>query len=131
MNLSSGAQSLITGALFDFIGYLTTRPKTIKAGEKEPVYDLHEALTKWAKERKLDLQKADVQGWAKVAETMDLRTLAEETKQVGPRVAGALRSFVEYAAETSDVESALLKWASKTGLEIHDPQPQWSFLGWD
>ena len=134
MNLSSGTQSLIAGALFDFVAHLTTKPKAIKAGATEEVYDIQEALLKWAQERKLDLEFADVQGWSKFAsEADDIRVLAEETKKLGPRIAGALASFAEFAtlAENPDLENVLLKWATKTGLEIHDPQARWSTLWWN
>ena len=134
MTLSSGIQSLISGALFDFVGHLTTKPKTVKAGtSEEEVYDIRDALLKWAEERKLDLEHADVRGWSKFAVEDDIRNLAEETKKVGPRIAGALTSFAEYAmlAESPDLENVLLKWATKTGLEIHDPQMRWSSIWWN
>lgn len=56
----------IAGALFDFMGYLTTRPKSIHLGSKNSVYRGMDALQTWAKERGLNLEEADVKGWNKV-----------------------------------------------------------------
>jgi len=135
MNLSSGTQSLIAGALFDFVAHLTTTAKTIQTGAAEAaeeVYDIREALLQWAHERQLDLEVADIRGWSKFAsDTDDLRILAEETKRLGSCIAGALASFAEFAtlAESPDLEKVLHKWSTKTGLEIHNPQSRWSSLG--
>lgn len=133
MNLSGETQSIIAGALFDFIEHLGSQPKTVTAGEDLPKPDLFEVLSKWAQERTFDMEVADEMGWSKFSgDADDIRVLATETKQLGPRIGGALRSFTEYAtlAESEDFESVLLKWASKTGLQIHDPQHRWSSIWW-
>jgi hypothetical protein len=129
MNLSSGTQSLIAGALFDFVAHLTTLPKTLQAAASEEVYDIDEVLGKWATERELDLERADVRGWSNfTSDADDIQVVGDEPTLLGPRIAGALRSFAEYAAlaDSPDLENVLFKWASKTGLQIHDPQRRWN-----
>jgi hypothetical protein len=134
MNLSSGTQSLIAGAIIDFVGYLTTRPKTIKAGANDLVYDIHDALVRWATERKLDLDHADPIKWnvTKTASEATLHDLFDNGQENPRRIAGAVVSFVEFVhtAGTTDYENAFVKWASKTGLEIHDPQERWAAHWW-
>lgn len=133
MDLSSGTQSLIAGALIDFVGHLTTLPKPIKTGGDEPVYDVHDELTRWAHLRGFPLADVEVKhDWDKTASVKSLGDLLGQSRDEPQRIAGALVSFAEFVrvAETSDFEKALLKWATKTGLEIHDPQPRWSALWW-
>ena len=55
----------ISGALFDFLGYLTTREETIKVGSKENVVPLIELFSEWAKLRELDTNYSDVLNWNK------------------------------------------------------------------
>ena len=63
MNLSSGTQGLIAGAIFDFMGYLTTRPKTVSAGATENPTPVLDHFTTWAAERGLSTERAMVQDW--------------------------------------------------------------------
>ncbi len=59
-------QAHLTGALFDFLGFLTTRhePLTFSAAhDAQPAVD---ALRAWAEKRGLDLDSADVKGWQDV-----------------------------------------------------------------
>jgi len=55
----------IAGALFDFVGYLTSMEKAITFGCKYNVPEALECLSKWAEERKFDLDDADVKNWNK------------------------------------------------------------------
>ena len=133
MQLSQGTQSLIAGALFDFVGFLTTNSKTIKAGASEPVYDVHDALMSWADQRRFDLEKAqpDIH-WDKKAVQLTLEDLVNEGEDAPRRIAGALISFVAFCkvAETEDYENAVLRWATKTGLDISNPQGRWHAQWW-
>lgn len=124
MTLNSGLQSLISEALFDFVGHVSTKQKDSNTEVSQKPPDIRDVLFKWADERELDLEEADVQGWAKFTPGEEgLTVLVNEPKTVEPRIAGALASFAEYAAlaQSPDLENVLLKWATKTGLEIHDP----------
>lgn len=132
MNLSTGTQSLIAGAIFDFMGYLTSRPKTVEAGDTHnptPVLDL---FTEWAAERGLSTEHAMVQDWNTLPGEVTIASLAGDRGDEPRRIAGALVSFVDYlrVAETDDYENALLRWASKTGLEISNPQERWASSWW-
>ena len=132
MNLSSGTQSIIAGAIFDFMGHLTTLPKTIKAGGSETPYDVMDAFKMWAHTRGLDIEKAMVQDWDTLAGEVTLAALASTGATEQRRIAGALLSYVEYVqvADTSRYEDAMLRWASKTGLTLANPQPKWSMTEW-
>lgn len=57
----------VAGALFDFTGYLTTRPKTMHVGSQNSVYRIMDELRAWARLRGLDIEDADVKGWNKDA----------------------------------------------------------------
>ncbi len=55
--------SQIAGAMFDFIGFLTTRSEPITLSRNHLAPPAVEALREWARERGLDLDEADVKGW--------------------------------------------------------------------
>ena len=54
---------IVAGALFDFIGFLTTRSEVIKLGASELAPPALEALEEWAKSRGLNLDPAAVVEW--------------------------------------------------------------------
>ncbi len=55
--------AVVAGALYDFMGHLTSgEPMTL--GRSYTVLSLMGAFEEWAKERGLDVNNADVQGWA-------------------------------------------------------------------
>ena len=53
----------IAGALFDFLGWATTRPAVLRLGASECPQPAVEALKEWAKTRGLSLKDADVMEW--------------------------------------------------------------------
>jgi hypothetical protein len=53
----------IAGALFDFLGFLTTQEKSVSLGVSELATPAVDLLTEWAKTRGLGLDDADVSGW--------------------------------------------------------------------
>jgi hypothetical protein len=133
MNLSSGTQSLIAGALVDFVAHLTTLPKTIKAGASEEVYDVRDELLRWADSRGMPLERVEAKmDWDKTASVVTLEMLASGGQDGPERIAGALASYVDFvrATEATNYEEAFVKWATKTGLEIHDPQLRWAAHWW-
>lgn len=133
MNLNDGMQSIVAGALFDFAAYLTTRPNLIKAGASEPVYDVLEALEKWASERKLQLTDVDADlDWAKSASTLTLADLAGSAEGTRRRIAGALQSFAKFVEETESTNygDAVLRFANRVSLSVANPQPYWAAHWW-
>lgn len=56
-------ERIISGALFDFCGYLTTRDEAITAGAQHHPSPLLDELEKWAAKRHLSLEEADVMRW--------------------------------------------------------------------
>ncbi len=54
---------VVAGALFDFLGYLTTRDKVISLGATEEAGAAVEAVSEWAATRGLSLDEAAVGGW--------------------------------------------------------------------
>lgn len=53
----------IAGALFDFLGFLTTRDVPTTFGASHDATPAIELLAEWAKTRGLSLDDADVGGW--------------------------------------------------------------------
>jgi len=56
---------IVAGALFDFCGRLSTMARTLKVGSSEDPSELLAILRKWAEQRGLDINHADVQDWEK------------------------------------------------------------------
>lgn len=54
--------SIIAGALFDFVGCLSTHKPDFKVGGSEEFYPLMEFTRVWAKEHGLDVESPDF-GW--------------------------------------------------------------------
>lgn len=59
-------ESAIAGALFDFCGRLTTQEPAISVGSRENASPVLCLLTKWADERGLNLNKAEVLKWSEI-----------------------------------------------------------------
>ena len=57
----------IAGALFDFLGHLTTRDSSLTLSSAHSPSTVLDLLTKWAKKRGLELDEAMVQSWNKGA----------------------------------------------------------------
>lgn len=57
---------IISGAIFDFAGYLTTRDETIKVGASAEASPIVDRIRDWASTRDLSIDDADVQGWQSV-----------------------------------------------------------------
>jgi hypothetical protein len=132
VNIDLGTQSLIAGAVFDFAAHLTTLPKTVRVGGAEPVYDVLAELERWAFQRNLVLDDADVQGWDKTASSPTLEALARSGDTNRRRIGGALRSFAKFAvnSNSTDFENLIVRWASSYKLAIHDPQRAWAAHWW-
>ncbi len=56
-------QRIISGAIFDFAGYLTTREKVIEVGSSSNASPIVELIIEWAKLRNLNSEDADVEYW--------------------------------------------------------------------
>ncbi len=53
----------IAGALFDFLGYLTSRETEVTLSGHHDATPGLDALEKWAARRQFSLENADVEGW--------------------------------------------------------------------
>jgi hypothetical protein len=62
---------IVAGAIYDFMGYLTTREKPIIIDAGQPVSDLMAAFEAWANERKLPLDDAAVEYWSAHVQKVD------------------------------------------------------------
>jgi hypothetical protein len=67
---SASFHALIAGALFDFLGYLTTRDETLKLGSCEHATPAVDALAAWAETRNLDLDEPAIKDWNKAVAAM-------------------------------------------------------------
>ena len=68
-------ESMISGAIFDFAGFLTTRPSTIEIGAKADATHVVELIKEWAALRGLSLDNADVTLWRERLITHQLASL--------------------------------------------------------
>lgn len=56
---------IVRGALFDFMGFLTTREEAINVGASADSTELMDLFTEWAENRGLDINgPSDIEGWA-------------------------------------------------------------------
>ena len=53
----------IAGALFDFMGYLTSVPKSVNVGSSHDAGKMLDLFDKWRSNRNLDINNADVTDW--------------------------------------------------------------------
>ena len=60
----AGASSrCVAGALFDFLGYLTTRESPVTFSTRHSASPAVEVLQAWADKKGLDISDADVENW--------------------------------------------------------------------
>jgi hypothetical protein len=132
MELDLGTQSIVAGALYDFLGHLTTLDQNLVVGAtKNPTTALDE-LQRWAYKRGLDIETAQVQDWNTQPGEVTIEMVASSGAVQQTRVVGALRDFAEYADLDGDKnrEAVFMRWATKTGLTVSNPQPHWHFKQW-
>lgn len=60
----SSRDALIAGALFDFVGFLTTREEPLTTGSSHDATAALDRLKEWAATRALNLDKAHVKDWS-------------------------------------------------------------------
>lgn len=56
----------ISGAMFDLLGYLTTRPDSISVGSDQECQPVLDKFITWAGEKGLNIDDADVMHWQHV-----------------------------------------------------------------
>lgn len=54
---------IISGALYDFMGFLTSRPQEVTLSDHHTPHDLLDAFREWAEERNLNIENALVLDW--------------------------------------------------------------------
>jgi hypothetical protein len=65
----SGLPLVIAGAIFDFAGFLTTRPNTIEVGSTANAAPMADLVKEWAELRGLSLDDAAVLSWQELLHT--------------------------------------------------------------
>ena len=68
-------ESMISGAIFDFAGFLTTRSSTIEIGSNANATHVVELIKEWAALRGVSLDNADVTLWRERLITRQLASL--------------------------------------------------------
>lgn len=63
MSMKPMDDNLIAGALFDLMGFLTTREHAVTLGAKHDAVPAVDLLKEWAETRGLDLSNAEVIAW--------------------------------------------------------------------
>jgi hypothetical protein len=112
------AHPVIAGALFDFMGWLTSRKKTLILSSADNASPAVEAITEFAKMRGLSLDGARVQDWQDIAPKQDVPetnfgnmaqpdyawpTIADYEKEVGFEVNDAFKAAWTMARTTNDL----------------------------
>ena len=56
-------EPIVTGAIFDFAGFITTRPGSLSFGSSENASPMVKLIEEWAASRNLNLNEPLVQSW--------------------------------------------------------------------
>ncbi len=96
------AHGVIAGALFDFMGWLTSRPKRIMLSSSDDASPAVDAITEFAKMRGLSLDDARVQDWQDyttppAAQRQWVGLTDEEIEKACVPLGAAMLSFTEVA----------------------------------
>lgn len=59
-------EPIVTGAIFDFAGFITTRPGSLSFGSSENASPMIKLIEEWAASRSLNLNEPLVQSWQDV-----------------------------------------------------------------
>lgn len=136
MQLDQGTQSIIAGAVMDFLGHLVARDRALVLASDQPPSALVELKT-WAFKQGLDLEQADVMAWDKAPKVLTLDLVASGVDHQHSRIAGALCDFVSYTGSQTvaqgyrqDWETLFQRWATWKKLSVSNPQVHWNFKQW-
>jgi hypothetical protein len=132
MQLDQGTQSIIAGALYDFVGHLTTLDRNLVVGSSKSPTSALDELVKWAHQRGLTLNPAQVQDWNTQPGEVTLQMVASSGVVQQERVAGAVRDFAQWAQDQGgrDWEGLLKRFAMHKQLSVANPQPHWNYRQW-
>ena len=64
--MKNSIESIVAGSIFDFAGFLTTRPGSSSFGSSENASPMVKLIEEWAASRGLDLKAPLVQNWQDV-----------------------------------------------------------------
>lgn len=95
------AKTIVAGALFDFLGYLTSRDGVIRCGAAESPTEALGAMMEWFKSRGLDPHNADVNGWTSALARATAEGVTAEPVAWCPRLADG-RLQIEHASASLD-----------------------------
>jgi len=134
-------QSIVSGALFDLMGLLTTRDQRITLSGSDDAGCAVEALQAFAKLRNFSLDEADVAGWRAALSAVSTLVAAEPSaKFEDPRVQVAYDLLCSY--EAAPLAQHWEGWVARRivdALDVAPPVPPaeaservpgWSFAGW-
>ena len=93
----------VAGALYDFMGYLTTRYDHLAVGATHNCVPLLDKFKDWAALRGLDIEAADVEGWS-IGEA-----LIEAVLQELDRLKSGIKGFVDKAVKRRIGKYALIR----------------------
>lgn len=94
-SVREGMEMIVAGALFDFMGWLTTRPGSATFGDKYEAGVAVELLQEWAKTRDLNLSEAAVLSWS---EALSTSPLLDKNDQAEGAVTGAIADRIKAIA---------------------------------
>ena len=62
-------EPIVTGAIFDFAGFITTRPGSLSFGSSQNAAPMVKLIEEWAASRNLNLDEPLVQSWQDAIKT--------------------------------------------------------------
>ena len=141
MQLDLGTQSIIAGALYDFLGHLTTLDKNIVVGGRANPTPALDELCKWGAMRGLPMEDINihipVQDWDKAPEKPTLQMLASSGVGQHKRIIAALADFCQFSDSQTVTPnqrrnwgSLFKRWAVRKALTVSNPQVHWNFKQW-
>ena len=83
VSVSDGLHMLISGAVYDFAGFLTTQEESLTVGARENASPVADLLRSWADKRGLQLKGALILSW------QDVLAVPATPEPVGEAVDGA------------------------------------------
>ena len=141
MQLDLGTQAIIAGALYDFLGHLTTLDKNIVVGGSDNPTPALDELCKWGAMRGLPLEDINidipVEDWDQAPKKIELSMLASTGVDQHKKVIAALADFCQFADSQTvtpnqrrDWEGLFKRWATRKALTVSNPQIHWNFKQW-
>jgi len=141
MQLDLGTQGIVAGALYDFLGHLTSLDQNLVVGATAEASPALDELVRWAHQRGLPLDSqylnVRVRDWDQAPEKPTLQMLASTGMDQQRTIMGALADFADFSDSQTVTPnqrrnwgSLFKRWAVRKALTVSNPQVHWNFKQW-